>query len=105
MKTLPKKPELHTGPYAAVEIWGGVLHCSGVRPMLGTIKLVSEAPLLPVRECDIRDVCRCRYRKLADRRSGRPNRRGFLRADVGPDGNRRATVSDRRQSDGDYEVY
>ena len=98
MKAHPGKPELHHGPYAAVEIKSGAMHCAAVGSLLGQVKLVNEAPLLPVRECQLRDVCRCHYRKLAERRSGSQDRRGSRRDGGGIASDRRASVSKRRES-------
>ena len=54
----------------AVEIRHGRHACEAVCLLEGERYLSAEAPLLPLRECDRRSHCECRYRHHADRRAG-----------------------------------
>ena len=65
-KVQPKSTE--SNPYMAVEIRCFKDEgCEAARALAGQRILVSEAPLLPLPDCDS-ERCRCRYRRYEDRR-------------------------------------
>lgn len=66
---------LRTEPWHAVEIrYDADCVCAAAKTTAGRRFLATEAPLLPLTDCDRRDQCQCRYRHFPDRRKG-PRRR------------------------------
>ncbi len=51
-------------------IASGAVSCEAARAFKGRRVLSSEAPLLPLGECTMREKCVCVYRKYSDRRAG-----------------------------------
>lgn len=78
----------------AVAIVPGATHCQAVEAIKGRRILSSEAPILPLRECDVA-ACKCKYRHHDDRRDG-PRRTEEAQAG----GMRSRTSADRRNSRG-----
>lgn len=60
---------LDSQPFAAVVVDPGLIACRHVQHYVDRRMLINDAPTLPLPSCDNAD-CRCRYVKLADRRSG-----------------------------------
>jgi hypothetical protein len=101
----PKEPAAKPGKreprnrWHAVAIVPGAGHCKAAEAAKARRFLSSEAPLLPLRDCDVA-ACRCKYRHHEDRR-GPPRRAeeaeaGGLRSRSGVD---RRTNRGRRTSD------
>lgn len=89
--------------YRAVSIHCTSNACQAIKDKLGERFLSSEAPLLPLRQCDRPDQCDCRYKHYDDRR-GEARRRSDqgLAAHTDPDRVERRYETDRRaQNDGD----
>jgi hypothetical protein len=83
----------------AVAIVPGATHCQAAEAAKGRRFLSSQAPILPLRDCDIAS-CSCKYRHHEDRR-GAPrrseeNRSGGLRSRTGVD---RRNSRGRRETD------
>jgi hypothetical protein len=57
-------------PFRAVEIRAPESSCAAAKALHGKRYLCSEAPLLPLSDCDRGARCRCCYRHRRDRRSG-----------------------------------
>jgi len=57
-----------TSEYHAVSIRCGKNACQAAQGKLGTRHLSTDAPLLPLGECDRPDQCDCRYQHYDDRR-------------------------------------
>jgi hypothetical protein len=54
-------------PFAAKSIRPGQVACEAVQALDGKRFLLTEAPVLPLSDCDLRN-CRCRFRSHGDRR-------------------------------------
>jgi hypothetical protein len=46
-----------------------------VSALTGRRTLVSEAPMLPLKTCNMQDTCACKFRKFTDRRQESSERR------------------------------
>lgn len=57
-------------PWHAVAIRTGKWPCQAAEDAAGKRFLATEAPLLPLRDCDRAEHCNCRYRHFPDRRAG-----------------------------------
>lgn len=57
-----------TAKFACVEIKPGPDACAGAQGLVGQALLATEAPALPLKECD--RPCRCAFIKRPDRRQG-----------------------------------
>ena len=68
MPQAPKK-------YPAVTIVTGAKRCGAVTALDGVRILASQAPPLPIPNCTMPTVCRCRYKKYVDRREDDQGRR------------------------------
>lgn len=86
----------------AVEIRSGANACEAAKANLKQRFLAREAPLLPLRDCDRRQQCECKYRHHDDRRAG-PRREDEGARPVGglPDQDDRRYMSGRREEDRD----
>lgn len=82
----------------AVTILPGATHCQAAEAARGRRFLSTEAPFLPLRECDAA-ACTCKYRHYQDRR-GSPRRSEEVRAG----GLRSRDGVDRRNSRGRRET-
>jgi hypothetical protein len=82
----------------AVTILPGATHCQAAEAAKGRRFLSTEAPILPLRECDAA-ACTCKYRHHEDRR-GAPRRSEEARGG----GLRSRTGFDRRNSRGRRET-
>jgi hypothetical protein len=69
----PRKSNTPDNRWHAITIIGNNYACAAAQACRGKRFLSSEAPRLPLAECDARR-CECRYRHFADRR-GPPRRR------------------------------
>jgi hypothetical protein len=69
-----KTEEPTTTTYHAVEIRCGKASCQAAQDSQRERFLSTEAPLLPLSQCDRPDQCDCRYQHYKDRRGG-PRRR------------------------------
>jgi hypothetical protein len=49
--------------------------CAAAKSLEGRVMLATEAPSLPLVDCEDPSGCRCRFRKYADRRTGDDDRR------------------------------
>ncbi|MTI64072.1 hypothetical protein [Methylophaga sp.] len=67
-------PEIHKHPYAAVRIKPHQHACNAAFDMSHRVFLVSEAPTLPLNDCNKADSCRCGYVHYDDRRNGHDRR-------------------------------
>jgi hypothetical protein len=54
--------------WRAVSIFPGAVACIAVQKACQKRYLTSDAPRLPLRDCDRQDTCKCTYRHLTDRR-------------------------------------
>lgn len=61
--------------YAAVKIEDCDFSCSAAFDLSSKIYLASEAPSLPLNDCDRTERCRCRYVHFNDRRQNTDDRR------------------------------
>jgi len=89
--------DTETSEYHAVAIRIQPYACDAARKLEGKRFLASEAPRLPLPECD-RDRCDCRFQHYADRRS-----RGDRRSPFGSGGSASGTGTfeqQRRRTDG-----
>lgn len=64
--------------YQSIEISPGLMACDAVAELRGQRFLATEAPSLPLPECDA-SKCDCRYEYHGDRRSGEDRRDEFGR--------------------------
>ncbi len=87
--------------YHAVSIRCTSNACEAARSKVGQRHLSTEAPLLPLDQCDRPDHCECRYQHYDDRR-GDPRRRTDqgLPPKTDPERIERRYVKDRRAQDG-----
>ncbi len=70
VKPPPSESAQGPNPWHAVSIQGGDGgRCEAARSLAGRRFLSSEAPALPLPDCDRPETCRCRYRKHGDRRT------------------------------------
>lgn len=75
-----RKPEkkqeapVHKHPFAAVRIKPHQHACNAAFDLSHRTFLVSEAPNLPLNDCDKAESCRCGYVHYDDRRQGRDRR-------------------------------
>ncbi len=86
-----------TSQFHAVAIKTPVYACEAALKLEGVRFLGSEAPKLPLPECD-RDNCECRFQHYDDRRSGRDRRSPFGSPGTTPGTGR--FEQERRQADG-----
>lgn len=61
-------------PYSAVRVKPHQHACNAAFDISHRVFLVSEAPILPLRDCDKAESCRCGYTHYDDRRQGRDRR-------------------------------
>ncbi len=66
----------HIKKYAAVRIKPHEHACNAAFDYSHRVYLASEAPLLPLNDCDKSDSCRCGYVHYDDRRNANMQRRG-----------------------------
>ncbi|HVO00371.1 MAG TPA: hypothetical protein VMT49_10050 [Steroidobacteraceae bacterium] len=59
--------------WRAVRVVAGASPCAAALALREKRFLASEAPRLPLRDCDRQNACQCKYQHLADRR-GEPRR-------------------------------
>lgn len=104
-----EKPRV--SPYHSVSIRCGDNACQMAKDKLGERHLSSDAPLLPLDQCDRPDQCECRYQHYDDRRRG-PRRRSEhgLSAQTEPEHPERRHAKDRRveetaEDDGTFSVH
>ena len=94
-----KKPE--NTAFHAVSIKFGQHACAAAKGMTGQRFLASEAPQIPLPDCDV-TACECRFTHHGDRRSGKDRRSPFGAGSVGGGTGRfdaeRRQKSDRRKS-------
>jgi len=62
--------KVRSEPWHAVAIRTGGHACRAAEEAAGTRYLATDAPLLPLRNCDRSEHCECRYRHYPDRRAG-----------------------------------
>ncbi len=86
--------------WAAVRIKPGLICCRKAELMVDQVFLVSEAPDLPLAQCDSKD-CRCKYTHLNDRREEDERRESteYVDALYGQSDMDRRKVKGRRASD------
>lgn len=65
---------VHQHPYSAVRVKPHEHACNAAFDMSHRTFLVAEAPVLPLRDCDKTESCRCGYRHYDDRRQGKERR-------------------------------
>lgn len=91
-----------SSPYHAVTIRPGRRVCEAVKALNGQRILSTEAPMLPLPDCDIVD-CGCSYVHFKDRRCGKDRRSPFtsggLSAATGKFQVERREATERRQED------
>ncbi len=92
--------EPRVSPHHAVAIVCGQNACQAAQDKLGERHLSSEAPLLPLDQCDRPDQCACRYQHYDDRR-GDPRRSSESGLPVQTDSENveRRNAKDRRAQD------
>jgi hypothetical protein len=90
--------------YHAVSIKPGAYACSAANDLAGQRFLASEAPSLPLSDCNAAD-CECHFTHHKDRRSGKDRRSPFtsggMAAATGTFGSERREGRDRRLDDDD----
>lgn len=88
--------------YHAVSIKFGKDACAAAKGLTGERFLATEAPELPLRQCDA-GVCECRFTHHEDRRTGRDRRDpfgpGYLGGGTGRFDAERREGSERRKND------
>lgn len=102
--TAAKTKKVEDTSFHAVSIKFGKNACAAAKGMTGQRFLASEAPSLPLRDCDVA-TCECRFTHHKDRRSGKDRRSPFGAGSVGGGTGRfdaeRRQKSDRRKSHDD----
>lgn len=83
-------------PFAGVELQCGAAACRSASAMRGQRVLATEAPALPLPDCDAAR-CECRYRKRSDRREDSRRGEDFGLAPVVFAASDRRDGADRRQ--------
>lgn len=73
-KPEPSTPEIVKHPYTAVRIKPHQHACNAAFDMSHRVFLVSEAPKLPLNDCNKAESCRCGYVHYDDRRRGQDRR-------------------------------
>ncbi len=79
--------------------------CAAAASLAGHRFLCAEAPLLPLRDCDRPDGCRCAYRHLADRREGKRRHESSFLSERRPGGEERRRRSGRRADDDAHDSF
>ena len=99
-KKAGKAKKKGVSPYHAVAIYCTRNSCAAALDRQFERHLSSEAPLLPLKECDRPEACECRYQHYEDRRgeSRRASDQG-LSNKSNPDGDERRRVKSRRAAD------
>lgn len=64
------KPTVTRNPYAAVRVKPHEHACNAAFDISHRSFLVSDAPILPLQDCNKSESCRCGYRHYDDRRQG-----------------------------------
>jgi hypothetical protein len=102
--TAASKNKAGDSTYHAVSIKFGKDACTAAKGMTGQRFLATDAPRLPLPDCDAA-ACECRFTHHKDRRSGKDRRSPFGAGSVGGGSGRfdaeRRQKSDRRKSDDD----
>lgn len=70
----PPEPLVNRKPYAAVRVKPHQHACNAAFDISHRTFLVSEAPILPLPDCNKAESCRCGYVHYDDRRHGRERR-------------------------------
>lgn len=94
-----------TTKYHSVSIRTAGKSCSAANAIEGQRYLSSEAPQLPLADCDRPEKCRCRFIHHEDRRSGDERRNPYrhsISADTGSYREEQRKRGDRRQDPPDY---
>jgi len=89
-------------PWHAVAIRTGKWPCTAAEDAAGTRFLATEAPMLPLPNCDRGEHCECRYRHFADRRRGPRRKADGAPPTTAPQdgtGERRCKQQGRREDD------